>query len=62
MTVEPLHSSTAGSSRFAKQKIVPPKVRYADRLGRVDAFVHAHLDEDLPADRLAEIAAMSPFH
>ena len=35
---------------------------YEDRLRRVTAHIHDHLDEDLDMDRLAEVACMSPYH
>jgi AraC family transcriptional regulator len=35
---------------------------YENRLQRVSAYIHAHLDDDLDMDRLAEIACMSPYH
>lgn len=35
---------------------------YAQRLGRVIDYVHAHLDDDLSFDRLAEIACLSAYH
>jgi AraC family transcriptional regulator len=35
---------------------------YEDRLRRVSAYIHDHLDEELDMDRLAEIACMSSYH
>lgn len=35
---------------------------YRDRLNRVVDHVHAHLDEDLSFDQMAEIACLSPYH
>lgn len=35
---------------------------YAERLGRVTAYVYDHLDEELDLDRLAGIAFLSPYH
>jgi AraC family transcriptional regulator len=35
---------------------------YERRLHRVSAYIHAHLDEELDLDRLAEIACLSPHH
>lgn len=35
---------------------------YEQRLNRVQAYVHEHLDEDLDLNRLADIACMSPSH
>ena len=35
---------------------------YNDRLDRVLDYIHAHLDDDLSFDRLAEVACLSPFH
>jgi AraC family transcriptional regulator len=35
---------------------------YENRLRRVSAYIHDHLDEDLDMERLAEIACMSSYH
>ena len=35
---------------------------YQERLGRVTAYIHDHLDGPLDLDRLAEVAHLSPFH
>lgn len=35
---------------------------YADRFNRVLLFIQSHLDEGLETDRLAQVAALSPFH
>ncbi len=35
---------------------------YRDRLNRVVDHVHAHLDEELSFDQMAEIACLSPYH
>ena len=35
---------------------------YENRLRRVSAYIHDHLDEDLDMERLAEIACMSSCH
>lgn len=35
---------------------------YEDRINRVTAYIYAHLDEPLDLDRLADVAAMSPWH
>lgn len=35
---------------------------YQQRLGRVIAYVHDHLDEPLDLNRLAEVAHLSPHH
>lgn len=35
---------------------------YERRLNRVTNYLHAHLDEDLDLNKLAEIACMSPYH
>ena len=35
---------------------------YADRLSRVIDYIHAHLDDDLDLNRLADIACLSPYH
>lgn len=35
---------------------------YEQRLRRVTAYIHDHLEEDLDMDRLAEVACMSPYH
>lgn len=35
---------------------------YQERLGRVTAYIHDHLAEELDLDRLAEVAHLSPYH
>ncbi len=35
---------------------------YEERLGRVTAYIHDHLDEELDLNRLAEVACLSPHH
>lgn len=35
---------------------------YRDRLDRVAAHIHDHLDEDIDLERLAEVACLSPCH
>ena len=35
---------------------------YEERLRRVTDYIHAHLDEELDMDRLAEVACLSPYH
>lgn len=35
---------------------------YAERLGRVTAYVYDHLDEEFDLNRLAGIAFLSPYH
>lgn len=35
---------------------------YQQRLGRVIAYLHDHLDEPLDLNRLAEVAHLSPYH
>jgi AraC family transcriptional regulator len=35
---------------------------YNDRLNRVLDYIHAHLEEDVSFDRLAEVACLSPHH
>ena len=35
---------------------------YAERLARVMAYIHDHLDEELDFARLAEVACLSPYH
>jgi len=35
---------------------------YEDRLNRVSAYIYDHLDDDLDMDRLAGVAALSPYH
>ncbi|WP_295750044.1 GyrI-like domain-containing protein [Undibacterium sp.] len=35
---------------------------YERRLSRVTAYLHAHLDQDLDLNKLAEVACMSPYH
>ncbi len=35
---------------------------YENRLRRVSAYIHDHLDEDLDMERLAEIACLSSYH
>ncbi len=36
--------------------------RYHERIGRVRAHIHAHLDEDLDLDTIADVACLSRFH
>lgn len=38
------------------------QISYERRLSRVTNYLHAHLDEDLDLNKLAEIACMSPYH
>ena len=40
----------------------PTWARYEERLSRVTAYIHDHLDEDIDLNRLAEIACLSPYH
>ncbi|HEV2515476.1 MAG TPA: AraC family transcriptional regulator [Devosia sp.] len=35
---------------------------YEDRINRVTAYIYEHLDEPLDLERLADVAAMSPWH
>lgn len=35
---------------------------YQERLGRVTAYIHDHLDGELDLDRLAGVAHLSPYH
>lgn len=35
---------------------------YQERLGRVLAYIHQHLDEPLDLNKLAEVACLSPYH
>ena len=35
---------------------------YEERLSRVTAYIHDHLDEELDLNRLAEVACLSPHH
>ena len=35
---------------------------YGDRLARVIDHIHAHLDDEIDLDRLAEVACLSPHH
>ena len=35
---------------------------YQERLGRVTAYIHDHLDSELDLDRLAQVAHLSPYH
>ncbi|WP_455210118.1 AraC family transcriptional regulator [Kaarinaea lacus] len=35
---------------------------YEQRLGRVIAHIHDHLDDDLDLNQLAEVACLSPYH
>jgi len=35
---------------------------YEQRLDRVVQFIHEHLEEDIPIERLAEVACLSPYH
>lgn len=35
---------------------------YRERLSRVQAYIHDHLDQPLDLARLAEVAHLSPYH
>lgn len=35
---------------------------YVERLNRVDDYIHAHLENDLSFEKLAEVACLSPYH
>ncbi len=37
-------------------------IDYQDRLDRVTAYIHDHLDEELDFQKLAEVACLSPYH
>ncbi|MDJ0936452.1 MAG: AraC family transcriptional regulator, partial [Kiloniellales bacterium] len=37
-------------------------IDYQDRLDRVTAYIHDHLDEELDLQKLAEVACLSPYH
>ena len=37
-------------------------IDYQDRLDRVTAYIHDHLDEELNLQKLAEVACLSPYH
>lgn len=37
-------------------------IDYAERLSRVYAYIHDHLDEELTLERLAGISFLSPYH
>lgn len=36
--------------------------RYEERLSRITAYIHDHLDEEIDLQKLAEIACLSPYH
>ena len=38
------------------------RIDYSRRVARVMAYINDHLDEDLPLERLAEVACFSPYH
>jgi AraC family transcriptional regulator len=38
------------------------RIDYQERLSRVIAFIHDHLDDDIDLSRLAEVACLSPYH
>ena len=38
------------------------RVDYQERLNRVIAFIHDHLDEEIDLNRLADVACLSPYH
>lgn len=40
----------------------PNLTSYAARMNRVVDHIHAHLEEDVSIDRLAEVACLSPWH
>ncbi len=37
-------------------------IDYQDRVDRVTAYIHDHLDEELDLGKLAEVACLSPYH
>ena len=39
-----------------------PRIDYAERLRRVTAYIHDHLDDELDLNRLADVACLSPHH
>lgn len=39
-----------------------PWITYEKRLKRVTDHIHAHLDDELDLDKLAEVACMSAYH
>lgn len=38
------------------------RIDYQERLSRVVAFIHDHLDEEIDLNRLADVACLSPYH
>jgi transcriptional regulator GlxA family with amidase domain len=51
------HRRAGGQSQFSSLAELPPA---SDRIGAALAFARDHLAEDLPVERLAEAAALSP--
>jgi AraC family transcriptional regulator len=41
---------------------VKDRIDYQERLSRVVAFMHDHLDEEIDLNRLADVACLSPYH
>jgi AraC family transcriptional regulator len=39
-----------------------PRIDYTERLARVTAYIHDHLDEPLDLNRLADVACLSAYH
>lgn len=42
--------------------LASPRVDYAERLRRVTAYIHDHLDDELDLNRLADVACLSAYH
>ena len=53
---------TAKWKRKEEMNNAPDFQTYQQRLMRVSAYIHDHLDEELDFARLAEIACLSPWH
>ena len=41
---------------------VKERIDYQERLSRVVAFMHDHLEEEIDLNRLADVACLSPYH
>src|SRR5579863_9601361 len=48
--------------RQGEDGMIQGRANYEDRLNRVTAYIYDHLDDDLDLAKLADVAAMSPYH
>lgn len=55
-------STSTSASAADAGAAAPRRVDYAERLRRVTAYIHDHLDDELDLNRLADVACLSPGH